>query len=643
MQKPDNQFTDGFASLERGMDSGRAPSLLARNQYALGINTTVRGGYITHRPGLRRLSISHLGSDGATDATLESRATSGRWQGAGYYCPPNRKAGFVYCVSGRQFMLRIGGEDTDDHRVFEITPGAAHADVNNPEREQSWILQAEDFCIIQNNQDKPIIYNGASSRRSNLPNKEVPVGSVMAYGLGRLWVARGRDFVASDIVGGPSGTTRYGRRDAVLKFTENDYLNEGGTFRAPAPVTAMAFPSNLDTALGEGELTVFTRTGAVIVRVPASRDDWKNLSIPLQRTALKPKGATSQNSVVEVNSDLFFRADDGIRSFVMAQRSFGQWGNTPSSLEVRRVMDADDRRLLQFASSTLFDNRLLMTVSPVYDPTYGTYFRGLVALNFDSVSGMFEKLPPAYDGVWTGLNILQVVSGDFDGVERCFIFALSDEDTIEVWELTRDDYLDRYSRTDSTRIIWSFESSTMGFDDAAGGLKVLQAAQLKADRLRGSATFTIKYRPDDHPVWQSWSPSWTKQAEDEICEIEDCALSTPLPQQRTRMNLPTPTKVDESTNNQPLNIGHEFQFRVQVEGSCRIRQMRVRAGVIQERQDGGCPTDDATAVALTGCDEEIFSYQLTTPAEADSAVGGPILDDDGGQILDDDMNPILGD
>lgn len=635
-QRNVNKQTAGFLSLERGMDSGRSPSLLLPNQYALGINTTVRGGFLTHRPGFRKLTLQFVDADGAVDETLQERFEDGRWQGGCYYDPPNATPGLACAIGGRQFVIAIDQPWGTNNAVREITPrlstdtaGDPHGDISDPTLEQAWLVQAEDYLIHQNGRDKAIIYNGGTARRANAAQKEVPVGTVMAYGLGRLWVARGRNFVAGDIVGGPSGTARLGRRDAVLKFTENEYLNEGGSFRAQADVTGMAFPSNLDTALGEGELTVYTLKGASSVLVPADRDTWKNLSIPLQRVVLKPYGAMSQNSLVEVNGDTFFRSPDGIRSFVMAQRQFGQWGNVPVSREMNRLLTKDDRRLLRHASGCLFDNRLLMTCAGLRDPDHGVYFKGLVALDFDVVSSMGEKLPPAYDGVWTGLNVLQLVSGDFDGIERCFAFVLGAEETIELWELTADDYADRPSETETTRIVWAVETRGYSFEDMGEGVKRLAAGKMWADTLRGTVDYEVKYRPDQHPLWLDWT-SWTKKAADRFCPSEEtCEIAIPLPQRRNNMQLPSVAGVDEATNNQPLNLGDEFQFRIEVTGSCRLKRMRVRAENAQEQPDGGCPVSDTEELALTGCAAEIFTYEL------ESGVGdGLILADGGAAILD---------
>jgi hypothetical protein len=122
MTREPKTLVDGFTTLERGMDSGRDASLIAQNQFAFGYNTTVRGGYIKHRPGWIKCSLQFLGTDGSTDSTLKSRFEDEKFQGAEYYKSASGPEKLVCSIGGRQFAI------TPDHKyglrnlVQEITP-----------------------------------------------------------------------------------------------------------------------------------------------------------------------------------------------------------------------------------------------------------------------------------------------------------------------------------------------------------------------------------------------------------------------------------------------------------------------------------------------------------------------------------------
>lgn len=411
MIRDPGRVTDGFASLERGADSGRNPSLLPRNQVAWAENSIFRGGYWMPRPGWKRLAL--LSASQSTDYTVAF--AQGKFQGASFFDDVASRKGLLIAQTGG-YLYRI--EITNAGAVvMDITPAGDPSSSTIP---QVWMQQAENYLVVQDGQSRPFIFDGSTTRRAE--DDEVPVGSgPMAYGMLRLWVAMGKSYVAGDVAGGPTG---------VLKFTENDYIAEGGEFSLPMSagnITAMQFTATPNTALGQGELLIFTPDAVFSNTAPVDRDAWKNLVQPIQTITLINNGAQSQNSTALVNGDVFMRSRDGIRSVIQAVRYFQQWGNTPLSNELSRVLPKDDPTLLKYVSAVEFDNRLLMTCQPV-PLTNGCYFTGVASLDFEPVTSMGDKLPPAYDGVWTGRQVYQLVKGRFGGVERCFAFCRSETD-----------------------------------------------------------------------------------------------------------------------------------------------------------------------------------------------------------------------
>ena len=49
------RIVDGITSIEGGMDSGRSPSVINKNQCAYAGNVSFRGGYAKTRPTFRRI------------------------------------------------------------------------------------------------------------------------------------------------------------------------------------------------------------------------------------------------------------------------------------------------------------------------------------------------------------------------------------------------------------------------------------------------------------------------------------------------------------------------------------------------------------------------------------------------------------
>src|SRR5439155_26972853 len=91
--------------------------------------------------------------------------------------------------------------------------------------------------------------------------------------------------------------------------------------------------------------------------------------------------------------------------------------------------------LLFFGSMVLFDNRIFATVVPRETPS-GVVHDGLAVMNFDSLSSLRGKQPPIWEGVHSGLSILQLVRCTVSAQECCFAFALNPvTSAIELWQL----------------------------------------------------------------------------------------------------------------------------------------------------------------------------------------------------------------
>jgi len=265
----------------------------------------------------------------------------------------------------------------------------------------------------------------------------------------------------------------------------------------------------------------------------------------------------------------------------VAIRGFSEWGNTPVSRNINRLLNFNDRSLLSTASGIYFDNRMLQTALPK-ETVVGTVFDSLAVLDFDLVSSIQmatsgQTLPPAWEGMWQGVQILQLFEGDFGGLQRAFAVTLSTLDGgIDVWELTSQERNDE----DDRRVEWFFETPAWTFGKEFE-LKQLDGGELWIDRVFGTVYLDVEYRPDAEACWQFWFRT-------EFCSArstcEDVVNPVCYPEQaygegfKFPITFPTPPYPDCATlNSRPMNIGYQFQLRIRIKGWCRIRGLMIFA------------------------------------------------------------------
>lgn len=580
-----NRLSDGANTLEGGMNSGRAAQLLPPNQAANLINTTVRGGYPTCRPPFQNCVFKFENDD------QSAFFSSNHCQGAIIYQPLSLDSApfAVLQIGGRTFTVQVYG----DCSVMEITVAG---DPNPSVLPFAWMKQGEQYLFIQDGQSRPLIYDGATLRRAlpfGLPYWEMPVGTVMEYAFGRMIVAHDREYIIGDINGGPT---------QIYQFTENSFVAEGGSYNVPiaGDITALRVMAALDNAIGQGPLTIHTSYGICTARIDVPRLTWKD--IQFQQTAMIGNGGLGQNSTVLVNSDLWMRAKDGWRSFILGMRDFQSWGNVPQSTELDLLLNRDIKPLLRYGSAILFDNRLIQTVNPAPDG-YGFYHQGLSILDFHLLSSLHDKASPAYEGLWTGIKPVHVFKGQWGFAERCFIIARSVTGAVELWELLKEGNFDNGIKP----IVWQLELRSMSFGDP-NQRKRLDGGELFINDLIGSASFHVEYVPDDYPCYFDWYTN-TECAKYQTCSPTDCKIPTLRAQYRTRWNLPQPPDVCAPGTSplRPPRFFYRLQPRITINGKAKITKMLFHANNQFQSPSELC-TVSGDCVSLDCCPDSPYTY-----------------------------------
>lgn len=418
-------------------------------------------------------------------------------------------------------------------------------------------------------------------------------------------------------VGGTASKFVAGQDSDVLRFSENSFLNEGGTLAPTGKIgriTGMSFLPVQDTATGQGDLIVFCERGAVTFQVSAPRDQWKNLQ-GFQRILFDNIGSTS-GSIQPVNGDLFFRSREGngIRSYRNARAESGNYGQTPISAEMDPVLKQDTQWMLDQVSFAYFDNRLLMTCLPRQFPRTATdqsqadiyaaepiptIYQGIAVLDFNSSSVGRGKSAAVFDGVWTGIRPVRIVQGTFDGEPRCFAVCFHEDGTgrkVELWEVTKNDEYDTPIEG-KRRITSGIVTRAFNFNDPMG-LKKLIRCDLWFDDLGGGEDYPFEcelaYRPDDYPNFTTWE-NFERAFETEYnmsyaAAPNDTAPIEPYNFERgyaPQVRFPAPPLTANIATNVPAYLGHDFTLRINWTGRAHLGRLMLHGNRLVENVGGG--------------------------------------------------------
>jgi hypothetical protein len=147
----------------------------------------------------------------------------------------------------------------------------------------------------------------------------------------------------------------------------------------------------------------------------------------------------------------------------------------------------------------------------------------MVALDFTSVTGIGAHRSPAYDGVWTGLDIVQLHTGLIEGKPKAFIVNLdyTNSALLGVWEITRFGDSDLTSDGTASPIRSIIETRSLSCGSPLEQKKLIRA-DMWISGLEGSVDFEVYWRPDEYPCWRPWH-TFTR-----CSTIENCVVGTPV-------------------------------------------------------------------------------------------------------------------
>lgn len=611
----DGSVFDGFTSIV-AQDADTHPSFLPETVVSESVNRTFRGGVNRTRPSIRNIQIV-AGAD--QDENIVNDIQNGSFQGAYPYrsVKYNTSDGILISVSGVIYFLRISNNLATAYKII---------DGNDPGMMHTWFVQAEDRVYIQNGYQNAIVWDGdltVPAYRLNPYNQKMPIGTVMEYAFGRVFVSdRYNQIYASDIIFGNGFTDTTNTEN----FTEITYWAEGGAFTTPTMmgnITGMKVMPQIGTNLrGQGELVVLTGNGAFSMDVSLPRDQWNTSNI--QRISLLGRGCTSPY-ITLANSELWFRSHDGWAFYSNSQSEFARYFSLRKlSREVNKWVQNDTPWLKQFASTMFFNNYLISTVAPQTYRAEGVeglnrFHRGMVVLDLDQSSSPAPdaQLSFRWNGIWTGFRPTQLLTALIAGQKRGFGFSFDQDNKNRLYEFTTA-YNDDYGPSGTRKIESFFTTGRYDFNRSGATNKFLRkkitGGEMWLSHIGGEVDSSVEFRADSNPCW-----SELKVPTSYGCNPCSPVVTECIPQKngnrykRYKFNTPDPSECNDLAGI-PAVEGSEFQIKVNITGNASVDRVRLMANIKNNNDSpiGDCPEENQECEPFLCCQEKYWEYNIVT-------------------------------
>ena len=604
---------DGFTSII-AQDADTHPSYLPESMVSESVNRTFRGGINRTRPSIRNIEIV-AGSE--QSETIVNDILGGSFQGAYPYRATKYEAadGLLMSVSGVIYFLKIVNNLAYAYKIMEG---------NDPGQMHTWFVQAEDWVYIQNGFNLPIAWNGdltSNAFRLNPYQKEMPIGTIMEYAFGRVFVSdKVNNIYASDIIYGNGFTDTTNTRN----FTEITYWAEGGAFSTPSMmgnITGMKVMPQIGSNLrGQGELVILTGNGAFSMDVSIPRIQWNTSNI--QRISLLGRGCTSPYLAL-ANSELWFRSHDGWAFYSNSQSEFARYFSLRKlSREVNKWVQNDTPWLKQFASTMFFNNYLISTVAPQTYRAEGVeglnrYHRGMVVLDLDQSSSPSPdaQLSFRWNGIWTGFRPTQLLTALIQGEKRGFGFSFDPDNKNRLYEFNTTQG-DDYGPNGNRQIKSFFTTGRYDFNRSGATNKFLRkkitGGEMWMSEIKGMVDSKAEFRADSNPCWSELKIETTYGCDPCSPKVTEC-----FPQQggnrykRYKFNTPDPSECNDLAGI-PSVEGSEFQIKINLTGAATIDRVRLMANIKNNDDSpvGDCPEENQECEPFLCCQEKYWEYNI---------------------------------
>lgn len=409
-----------------GVNSGLTPDRISKSEAANAINASFKGNSVQSRDKYIHIPITVTTSGAELGITYQDIFDKGKFQGERRWVQGSQsyiisvRGGIIFKVDLKRGVAQVLRTFTDDR----ISKYARRVNMGPLGR----------YMAVHDWPNVPVIIDEGKARRANyyavdadgLPSPELPQSRLGVFLQDRYWLANVSEFTAGDRVGVVSS--------APLSFIEvltqnapyvGQFFNLGYGFNNEE-ITAMGYISSRNSqskiqATDYGPLYVATRESLHIYNAELPREQWQTTP-NWGRLELKGVGIVGQRAHSIIGSDVLFQDIHGqIHSLTKNQNDVRSgWSTTIISREVEHWLHDCNKEFLDIGIITHHKDKVYIGAKPARkdisqyrgQTEYDYYHQGIAVLELNNASTINEQAAPAWAGLWTGINPMEITSVD---------------------------------------------------------------------------------------------------------------------------------------------------------------------------------------------------------------------------------------
>lgn len=568
-----NRVYDGQVTM-LSVNSFSEPTDLKPHEIQWGYNVMTRGGRVATRFGFRSIF----------------KYTCGKAQGLSFFFPTSGQPQLVAAVSGRIFALPNPFTSYSEIPSIRFAAQAPMVFFKQAtvSKTPTQVVNPYPVLMMQDGYSRAAYTDGQLWRHldptpdgfhspTSIGAKETLYGLAMEWVGDRLWVARGREIFASDIAD-------------PLHFTENTYMAGGNSLQAIDGMEIRAMKRTADSK----QLIVFTDQNSTRINAGVTvRADW-GTTPDFIKSLFPGVGCVGPKAITDASGELAWMSQEGMRLYNAVGDSVFNAKNNVASREMERSWKVRSKKFMSMSCMDYRDGYTMVGM-----PCGDIFNRHIWVMDNSSSDLLQEQFPYSWNGVWTGIRPVEIVSGVVNGELRTFCMS-QDRDAVRIWEMFREDQLDG-----DCDIICNFDTKGNAYDgESPVTFKRYNYSSMFVSDLQGNANITLDYKNeyDCFSEVGEWNLcAATCRASSPTCEAG--SLKVLDKQNRFLKGQEAQDDCGEGTSRFRRPVGTYHTMRVAWSGKLAVHGIRHVADQVQEADIGECPPDES-CVELSCCDSE---------------------------------------